>query len=158
MQRFILWVGLTFLLFGCSNSISKDITKDIVQSSGDGHLAGVVKQGLIDASWNLDQAVIVGALDAKDPAPLCFRSILGQLGIDPNKPPTPGESFSPRVSDGISAGSVLYIRVQQAKRLQGGGVQAPSDCTALVGMFFMDAARAGIKSQPGGGLLPNFLR
>ena len=149
-------IGLGFLLalgtVGCG-SISKDLGADISGATPSAARPGTVTQGLLDAAYNLDQAVTVGALDATDPAPACVHGVLKDLGIDPANPSTPLPSFTPRVSDLISAGAVLYVRVQQAKRLQG-GIVVPADCKALIGQFVMDAAAAGIKVFPGTGLLP----
>jgi len=44
----------------------------------------------------------------------------------------------------ISAGSVLYIRVQQAKKGTG-SVALPVDCEALIGKLVIDTAKLGIK-------------
>jgi hypothetical protein len=142
-------VLLTLALAGCS-TISGDPLQDVPK----GPLGRVVIQGLQDATFNLDSAVTVGALSADDPAPKCFHSILVQLGADPASPAAPGASFTPKVSDLISFGSVLYIRAQQLKKSQGGGISVPSDCKVLMTNFLLDAAGAGVKGLPGGGLLP----
>ncbi len=139
------------LLAGCS-TISGNPASDLRASSG--LLGKTVAQGLLDATFNLDSAVKVGALDATDPAPPCFHSVLQQLGIDPAMPTQgPDTSFTPRRSDLISEGSILYIRARQLQKLQGAGIQTPPACKALIGQFLIDAAGAGLKVQPGGGLL-----
>lgn len=125
-------------------------------------LQGTVTQGLQDASWNMDQAVIVGALDANDPAPACLHSVLTDLGLDPAKPASPAASFVPRVSDLISGGAVLYIRAQQAKKLAaGGGPTFSIPCKALVGQLVIDAGKAaaqvGGNTLPGAGVITNIL-
>lgn len=158
------WVLLPLLgvtaLTGCSTisaNPAQDLRAEIAAKpadSGAGLFGKVVMQGLLDATYNLDNAVTVGALDATDPAPKCFHGILGQLGIDPAVPTTPAPSFTPRRSDLISEGSILYIRARQAQKLAGQGVTVPSGCKELVAQFMLDAAAAGIKAQPGGGLLP----
>jgi hypothetical protein len=147
------------LLVGCSTTpISANVAKDVLAAvpkpvSGPS-FGGVVQQGLLDASYNLDQGVAVGALDATDPLPGCLHGVLQQLGIDPTVPaPGPGKSFTPRVSDLISEGSVLYIRARQVQKLQGAGVQTPVACKASIGQLMIDAAGAGLKVQPGGGLV-----
>jgi hypothetical protein len=150
--RLLATLSLLILCAGCS-SISANLAVDA--GAGSGPLGKAIQQGLLDATFNLDSAVKVGALDAIDPAPPCFHGVLQQLGIDPSLPTQgPGTSFTPKVSDLISAGSVLYIRAQQLRKLQGAGVQTPVACKALIGQFLIDAAGAGVKIQPGGGLLP----
>lgn len=146
-------IGLGGLLAGCS-TISANPVQDVVTPAKGNPLGKVIVQGLQDASFNLDSAVTVGALDAADPAPACFHSILKQLGIDNASPSTPAASFTPRRSDLISEGSVLYIRARQAQRFAGQGVSLPNDCKALVAQFMLDAAATAVRTQPGGGLLP----
>ncbi len=136
------------LATGCTGTISGNPLDDLPK----GRLGGVIVQGLQDASFNLDSAVTVGALAATDPAPPCFHSVLGQIGADPTAPMPPGQSFTPKVSDLISAGSVLYIRAQQAKAAQRTGVTIPPPCKVLITDFLLDAAALGVKGFPGGGL------
>lgn len=152
-------VLLLVAFVGCSTPISGNPVQDLAQQAAKPlapsvpSLGGVVLQGLQDATWNLDQAVAVGALDKADPAPGCFHGMLGQLGMDPANPAPPAASFEPKVSDLISAGSVLYIRVQQAKKLQGGGIAVAPSCKELIAQFMLDAAAAGANALPGGGAL-----
>lgn len=150
----IRYVSLLLILIfaGCATApISADPIRDILPS-GPGTLGGVVVAGLLDATFNLDSAVKVGALDATDPAPKCFHGVLTQLGVDPANPVPPGQSFTPKVSDLISAGSVLYIRARQLQKAQGQGVSVPAGCKELIAQFLLDAAAAGVKGLPGGGL------
>lgn len=116
-------------------------------------VAKKIVEGIQNASWNFDQALLVGALKKDDPAPPCFHALMLDLGIDPASPPPPGSSFTPRVTDVISFGSVLYIRAQQAQDVQGAGIKVPPSCDALVSLVIKDALRTGIKSQMGGGNL-----
>jgi hypothetical protein len=140
-------IGL--LLTGCS-TISGNLAADALKSSG--AFGTTVRQGLLDASSNLDQGVKVGALDATDPAPGCLHSVLRDLGIDPNLPVQgPGTSFTPVVSDFFSEGSVLYIRARQVQKLQATGVKTTPECKAFIGQIMIDAAGAGLKLPPGGG-------
>lgn len=153
-MRALLVACLALTLVSCT-TISANPAKDTLVASG--RVGGVVQQGLLDATFNLDSAVKVGALDASDPAPACFHSVLQQLGIDPSMPAQgPDTSFVPRRSDLISEGSILYIRARQLQKLQGAGVTTPPACKALIGQFLLDAAAAGLKVQPGGGLLVPF--
>ena len=118
--------------------------------------------GLQDSAYNFDNAMAIGALPANDPASNCVHGVLKQLGADVVVTPAgytpvvlpngqPATSFTPRVSDLISSGSVVYILAQQAKQLQAGGLGAsvPMGCTALVGQIVIDAAKAGIKVGAG---------
>jgi hypothetical protein len=149
-MRHVFTIGLLLAVTSGCATISANPLEDLPK----GTLGGVVIRGLQDATFNLDSAVTVGALDATDPAPKCFHSILTQLGADPANPAPAGSSFTPKVSDLISFGSVLYIRAQQLKKAQGAGVAVPTDCKVLVTNFLLDAAGAGVKGLPGGGLLP----
>jgi hypothetical protein len=140
-------------------TISAGLPQDIaaaVPESGPAGIKGTVTQGLVDTAWNLDEAIAVGALDRNDPAPGCLDAVLGDLGIGKSAG-LPLPSFTPKVSDLISGGSVLYIRAQQAKRLAGGGIELQIPCQALVGKLVIDAAKAGINAGaslvPGAGLL-----
>lgn len=148
-MKHLLTLVLILALAGCT-TISANPLQDLPKT----HLGGVVIQGLQDASFNLDSAVTVGALTAADPAPPCFHAVLTRLGADPANPAPPGASFTPKVSDLISAGSVLYIRAQQLKQAQGTGITVPSSCKLLITDFLLDAAGAGVSGLPGGGLLP----
>ncbi len=153
----ILSLLLPLALVGCTTPISGTLTKDItavVAPAAPGHLGGVVIQGLTDAAYNLDQAVVVGALDKTDPAPACFHGMLAQLGVEVPAGAVAPASFTPKVSDLISAGSVLYIRAAQLRRLRGGGIAVPTPCKELVAQFMLDAAAASTDLLPGGGLLP----
>lgn len=137
---------LLVLLAGCATPISK--------SSAIPLPAGVAKD-LVAAGWNLDQAVLVGALDATDPAVGCIHGVLAEAGLDtpacvppvapataPVCPPAPA-SFIPENSGAVSAGSIAYIHAQQLKNLV--GLAVPVECDAMVGQF----VRLGLtKSKP----------
>ena len=148
-MRHLALYALLPLLAGCT-TISANPLQDLPKTQ----LGGVVIQGLQDATFNLDSAVAVGALPKTDPAPGCFHGILTTLGADPANPAPAAASFTPKVSDLISAGSVLYIRAQQLKQAQGSGISVPSSCKLLITDFLLDAAAGGVLAFPGGGLLP----
>lgn len=57
---------------------------------------------------NLDNAVIVGALPADDPAPVCLHDLMSRTGAGQ-------ETFKPEINGLISAQSILYIRAKQIK-------------------------------------------
>lgn len=165
MKRLLLLTPI-ILLVGCQNPapISASPIQDIktaVDAGGTPTIIGTVQQGLLDAEWNLDQAIVVGALPANDPADACLHQGLTQIGIEPNpngQAATPAPSFVPKISDLISAGSVLYIRAQQLKALQGGGgLQVPVACEAVIGRFVLDAGKAGAGALPGGSIISNIL-
>jgi hypothetical protein len=100
---------------------------------------------LQSASYNLDQAVAIGALSPDDPAPGCLHDFLQKAGIENPSGAVPA-SFAPR-NDGIaSAGSIVYIQIQQAKAISGqGGVSVAVSCKALLGQFVIDGATATVK-------------
>ena len=150
-------IALATALAACGNPAP--ISQNPVQSAanaitvalpGTATTQATVTQGLTDAKWNLDQAIAIGVLPASDPADACLGGVLTQLGVGGATP----KSFTPRESDLISTGSVLYIQIQQAKQLRAGGLAVPPGCQGLIGMFVIDAASVGIKGLPGGGLLP----
>lgn len=142
------------LLVGCATPISKSLTTDIAATVPNDRGASAIIQGLQDSAFNFDEAVRVGALDATDPAPGCVHGVLKDLGVEASAGTAPPAVFTPRVSDLLSAGSVLYIRVKQAERLAGTSVVVPTDCKALVGQLIIDVARQGLSVLPGAGLLP----
>lgn len=97
-------------------------------------VGGTIKQGILDAQYNLDSAVTIGVLPATDPGKACLDSVAGQLNA-------PGAaSFTPRVSDLVSAGSVGYIYLQQLKALTSGDplTNLPPGCVQLVGQIVID--------------------
>jgi hypothetical protein len=133
-------IALPWLAFlsGCTTQISASPINDV---TGGTAAAGVLAKDFQSAAWNLDQAVSVGALAADDPAPACLHAILTDLGMEGPPPP----SFTPRNDGLVSAGSILYIRAQQLKKIQGGGITVPVSCEAVIGRFTMDAVKAGVK-------------
>lgn len=140
----------------------QDVNAHLAQvAPGAAMVGGTIQQGLLDAEWNLDQAILVGALPKNDPADSCLHGALTQLGIEPNTDgtaPPPAPSFTPRESDLISRGSVLYIRAQQAKALAGGGgLTVPVGCEAIIGRIMLDAAKQGGNLVPGGSIINQFL-
>lgn len=148
-------IALVALLAGCAGNgqplpISANPIQDIksvIAPSGGNDL---VTQGLLDASFNLHSAVTVGALSASDQVPACVDSVLGDLGINPDgTPTTQAQSFTPKVSDLISLGSVIYIRAQQAKKLQAAGLPESTSCDAVIGQIVRAAAKSGIKVGAG---------
>lgn len=158
MKRIAILCSALALLSACGTQpISASLTHDIAAAAPTPKVNSTISQGLIDASFNLDQAVAVGALDKTDAAPACLHSVLTQLGIDPSNPSTPAANFTPRESDLISAASVAYIRARQAERLQKTGFSVDMSCKALIGQIVIDAgkaaARGAASTVPGLGLL-----
>lgn len=100
-----------------------------------------VGTGLINAAWNLDQAVGIGALPADDPAPSCVHGFLQQANLEPTPGAPPGKSYTPKVTDMISAGSVLYIRQRQAAGKA--PYKPPASCDEILGAMVRQAAVAG---------------
>jgi hypothetical protein len=109
---------------------------------------------LQSAAYNLDQAVVVGALTADDPGPKCVHDFLVKAGVEaPAGGAVPG-SFTPKHDGLASAGAIAYILAQQAKHATGQPVSA--NCEALVGRIVLDGANAARKSVPS--LIPGLLR
>lgn len=157
---------LTLALGACTNpptissSPIQDLSAAAAQVNPTTPLGGTIVQGLRDSSFNLDNAVTVGALDANDAAPACLHSVLKQLGIDPTSPSIPAASFTPKVSDLISAASVAYIRARQAERAAGTGVTVDVSCKALIGQIVIDSGKAAMQAAtlaPGVGALNQLL-
>lgn len=151
MKRILTPMLVALALAGCSANIPISANPINDLSSQTGQVGSTVVQGLQDAAFNFDNAVAVGALDKTDPAPACVHGILQDIGQDvtvtlTGATPVPstvgsGASYTPKVSDLISAGSVAYIRAQQAKKLVGGsGLSVPVGCEAIVGKVVIDGA------------------
>jgi len=164
-MRLTLTAAACLALGACATQppISANPVQDVTQAAAANSLplVGTVQQGLLDAEFNLDNAIVVGALPKTDPADACLHGALTQIGIEPQAngtPATPLPSFTPKVSDLISAGSVLYIRAQQLKALQGaGGLTVPVPCEAIIGQFVLDAGKAGAGALPGGNIITSIL-
>lgn len=107
-------------------------------------LGGTVVQGLKDAEFNLDSAISIGVLDKTDPADACVHSSLIAIGQESGQtPPAPVQTFVPKVSDLISAGSVAYIIAHQAKQVAAsGGLTLPPSCEQIVGEFVLKGVNA----------------
>lgn len=106
-------------------------------------IGGTVVQGLKDAEFNLDSAINIGVLAKDDPADACLHSSLVALGQEGGQTPLPTQSFTPKVSDLISAGSVAYILAMQAKTIQAnGGLALPPSCEQLIGHFVLKGVSA----------------
>jgi hypothetical protein len=149
--RSIGWMCLILLSFGCSTlPISANPVQDIAGAlpAPSGPLS--IQDGLREAAFNLDNAVIVGALTVDDPAPACVHDAMTRLGLNPLQPPAP--SFIPQTTTLIGKGSVAYIRARQARRLQGTGFTVTTDCKALIGEIVLAAGETGTRILPGGGL------
>lgn len=105
----------------------------------------ILGRDLIDAAWNADQAVAIGALPADDPLPLCLHSVLQETGLETGSAgDLPAErSFAPRLSGVVSGGVVLYLKIQQAKAIASGAtrLQLSNECLALVGRTMVDGLR-----------------
>lgn len=151
---------LVLLLAACQTPISKSSSGIAVASSS------AVGKDLVATGHDLDNAVLVGALPANDPAVGCVHGVLKLAGLDtpPCTPPvapatTPAcpaapPSYVPENAGAISAGAILYIHAQQLKGT--GSIVVPSDCKALIGGLVIDglavANKAAFPLLPGIGL------
>lgn len=152
MKQFAIIGVLALAACTSPTPISSNPIKDIATSPNNplAPAGATIIQGLQDASFNFDNAVVVGALGKDDPAPGCAHGILQDLGADVvnsttgSVPVATGgtvsNSFAPKVSDLISFGSVAYIRLQQAKAAAGGGITVPVSCEAIIGKVVIDGA------------------
>jgi hypothetical protein len=159
MRKIILGLPIVALA-ACSNAgstlppptISAQPASTVAAAVAATPVGQTVQQGLLDAEWNLDQAIKVGALPVSDPADACMHAALTQIGIEPSAsgtPATPPASFTPKVSDLISGGSVLYILAQQALAAKAsGGLAVPVSCEAVIGQFVIQAGAVGINAAP----------
>lgn len=153
-MRNLIPLSLVAALAACTGSsipppvISANPIQTVGSTVASTSVGQTVTQGLQNAEWNLDQAIVVGALPSDDPADACLHSALTQMGIEPGTTTPPAPSFTPKVTDLISGGSVLYILAQQAKAVQGGGITMPVSCEALVGKFVLDAGALGVQVAP----------
>jgi hypothetical protein len=144
MIKFLLGLFI-LILAGCATppqisnaptSLQATIAKTVAQPDS------LIATGLQDAAFNFDQAVAIGVLPADDPAPKCAHDALRLAGLEQVPGAVEAKSFTPRVSDAISAGSVLYIQARQAKGAK--PFEASQDCKALLGTIVLDALRAGV--------------
>lgn len=141
-------------LGGCSNPApisASPITNatTALGALGGGSASDLVTTGILNAQYNLDNAVKVGALAATDPAPACVDQAVAIMGIGG----TPAASFTPKISDAISAGSVGYIYFQQVKSLTGGSITLPQSCLAILGQMVLDVQK-GVNQAAIGALIP----
>ena len=149
-------VGSALVACSTPQPVSTSPAQDVLTATAP--LGTTIQQGLLDAEWNLDQAIAIGVLPANDPADACLHQGLTAMGLEPSTPggpaPTPA-SFVPKESDLVSIGSVLYIRAQQAKALGvGGTVTLPPGCDAIIGRLVVQGAAAAKSIVPGGQILP----
>lgn len=103
---------------------------------------------LQSAAYDLDNAVLVGALAANDPAPKCLHDVMQKAGIETPPGAAAAASFTPKVDGAASAGAVAYILAQQAKKLANGGVTVDPDCEALLGRVVIDGVNTTVKALP----------
>lgn len=153
--QFVPKMGLIMLFMGVvgCTSISSDLKVDIVAEAQSRSVSNAVAQGLVDASWNLNEAVRVGALLPDDAGPKCLNRIVADLGLLADSPERP--SFKPRVNGPISGAAVVYIRAKQALREKAQDVSF--ECKALVGEIMIAAVRRADDLVPGGGIISRVL-
>lgn len=116
-----------------------------------------VQAGLLNAEWNLDQAIALGMLPANDHADACMHAALIKIGIEPAQAGKPGAkppaSFTPRVTDLISGGALLYIQGEQARRAARHTTYVLPSCMQIIGQFVLDAATVENNGQRPGNVL-----
>jgi hypothetical protein len=156
MRKLLVLCALALAACSSPPPISSNPVQTVTNAVSQTQVGKTVQQGLLDSEWNLDQAIAIGVLPANDPADACLHAALTQIGIEPGTtPPATAQQFTPRISDLISGGSVLYILAQQAKQLKGAaGITVPVACEAVVGKFVLDAGALGLNAIPGGSIVP----
>lgn len=169
MKRLIAVIGLSLLLAACLSGCAttpREISNAPIATLAPEPMS-TFNDGLKNSAYNLDKAISIGVLKPDDPAALCVHGVLQQLKLE-TAPGTsdapPVQSFVPKVTDLLSAGSVLYIREQQlATALPALVPTLPDACDALVGKLVLRSIRAGlteaaVKLPGGGGVLLNAIR
>lgn len=144
MKRIALLLLAAVALSGCA------LMPETITASPAGGISitnQTVVTDLKSASFNLDQAVAIGVLDANDPAPYCLHDVLKRAGIELAPGVQPPKSFTPKYDGIASAGAVAYIEAQKLKRLAGQGVQVDASCEALVGRIVIDGMKAARKTM-----------
>lgn len=138
MKRFVTLASV-LLLSACQQTITASPTPlSIVPAP----VANTIQDDLLAAENNLQQAMTIGALPSTDPAYACVHAVNTQLGIEPAASgTTPPASFTPANKGLASAGSILYIQVQQLKKLTGQTPVAAASCQQLIGQLVIDGVQ-----------------
>ena len=164
-RRTIITTAALLSVAACSNpapissnpaTTATNIVSNVIPGAASGQQA--IQTQLLNAEWNLDQAVTIGILTTTDPVDQCVHQVNTQLGIEPvpsggTVPPAPAQ-FTPRMTGLLDSGAVAYILAQQARAAGQGGITVPTGCKAVIGDLVLKGAAGGIKLLPGGGLLP----
>lgn len=103
--------------------------------------------GLKNAASNLDQAIGIGILQADDPADACVHNALKLSGLESTPGSAAVQSFTPVISDAISAGSVLYIQSVQLRNAKPFSVDTA--CKAVLGDLVLQGLQVGARLTPG---------
>jgi len=127
-------------LGACTTQISGNPFNDLATNGQAGQAAQFFITDLQTAAKNLDAAVNAGELAKDDPAPPCLHAALQQAGIEASPGATTPTPFVAQIDGLVSAGSVLYIRIQQGKGILGSGSTLPTACKTLVGQIVIDGA------------------
>ena len=114
-----------------------------------------IATGLQDAAYDLDNAIAIGVLQPDDQAAACVHSALKLAGLEVAPGTVPAKSFTPRVSDAISGGAVLYIQSVQMRNQT--PFQVSAGCKGVIGDLVLQGLQAtaavGASLIPGGNLL-----
>src|ERR1700677_2996981 len=80
MRRFVPFIAIALAACSSSNTIpiSANPISEANGAAQNTQIGQTVDAGLLNAEWNLDQAIVVGALPATDPADACMHSALTQ--------------------------------------------------------------------------------
>jgi len=143
-MKLFAFVFLALFLAGCSNMITGGPPGQGPAVDPNSALA----KDLVSAAYNLDNAVLVGALPADDPAPACVHGVLINAGIELPPGTTAPASFEPKRDGLVSAGAIAYIKIQQLKAQSGKVLKVPVSCKALIGQIMVDGLTAPTRILP----------
>lgn len=138
-MKTIFAIVVALALAGCVS------TPNLISGTNVGQSTNITNPTIVtdlqSAAYNLDQAVVVGALLPDDPAPACIHAVLVKSGIEVPAGAAPAQSFVPKKDGVASAGAIAYIIAQQARRLSKEKLTVDPSCEALVGRVVIDGAR-----------------
>jgi hypothetical protein len=139
----LIWV---LALGACTTQIGGSPFNDLAANGQAGQEAQFFIADLQTAAKNLDAAVSAGELAKDDPAPPCLHAVLQRAGVEPAPGTATPKPFVAQIDGLISAGSVLYVRIQQGKAILEGSSTLPAACKTLVGQIVIDGATLARKA------------
>lgn len=142
MKVLIAAAAVAMLASGCASQITAPSAGGIVQISKN----STVGEDLLAMGYNLDNAVIVGALPSDDPAPACVHDVLRKAGLETVPGTETPKSFTPQREGVLSEGAIIYIKAQALKSLK--GIEVSPECEQIIGRIVVDNMKAARKVGP----------